>query len=423
MLADKISGVHVGLWLLIPEHLRLGTWELLMAWTGIHDVHAVEPRLALQLIHESALCINGMRHRKTLRQKGFETLNGLPFVAADSAIHNLLNRHTVGDALMLQKTLGLIRQSRGHYPGNLVLIDPHRIGTWSKRQMPPKKAHSTERATKVMQTFFAIDGISNQPLAFILGSSTVTVTQATMTLLDQVATILPEGALLVGDSEHFTYDLLNSLVRYPHFSVLIPIPRYKHLLKSISSMRFTPLWAGYAVTEAPYQRPDIGTPLRLVVQRTGETNQTYEYKPFVTTSTLPPEHLMSLIYPERWNIEEFFRMECPLGWNRASTFNLNIRLGKLSMALIAQAAIHQLRQKLPQTMRTWAVESIARKLFSGIDGDIRVNLDTIVVTLYNAPYENIFKEHYEHLPEKLQAQKINPKIPWLYDFKVDFRFK
>ena len=29
LLADKVSGNLVGLWLLIPEHLRLGTWDLL----------------------------------------------------------------------------------------------------------------------------------------------------------------------------------------------------------------------------------------------------------------------------------------------------------------------------------------------------------------------------------------------------------
>jgi hypothetical protein len=27
------------------------------------------------------------------------------------------------------------------------------------------------------------------------------------------------------------------------------------------------------------------------------------------------------------------------------------------------------------------------------------------------------------LPNKLISQGINPKIPWLYDFKLDFRFK
>ena len=34
LLADKISGNMVGLWLLIPEHLRLGTWDLLCGWSG-----------------------------------------------------------------------------------------------------------------------------------------------------------------------------------------------------------------------------------------------------------------------------------------------------------------------------------------------------------------------------------------------------
>src|SRR5882672_5799256 len=30
ILADKISGNQVGIWLLVPEHLRLGTWDLLL---------------------------------------------------------------------------------------------------------------------------------------------------------------------------------------------------------------------------------------------------------------------------------------------------------------------------------------------------------------------------------------------------------
>jgi len=33
------------------------------------------------------------------------------------------------------------------------------------------------------------------------------------------------------------------------------------------------------------------------------------------------------------------------------------------------------------------------------------------------------KQHYEDLPNKLQMQGVNPKIPWLFDFKLDFRFK
>ncbi|HEV3024783.1 MAG TPA: hypothetical protein VGX76_20040 [Pirellulales bacterium] len=46
MLADKVSGDLAGLWLLVAEHLRLGTWDLLRTWTG-QPGDCVEPRLAL----------------------------------------------------------------------------------------------------------------------------------------------------------------------------------------------------------------------------------------------------------------------------------------------------------------------------------------------------------------------------------------
>ena len=72
LLADKVSGNLVGLWLLIPEHLRLGTWDLLCGWSGQPGERA-EPRLALQLVHEAALCsTGGLRHHRVLSQRGFE---------------------------------------------------------------------------------------------------------------------------------------------------------------------------------------------------------------------------------------------------------------------------------------------------------------------------------------------------------------
>jgi hypothetical protein len=53
---------------------------------------------------------------------------------------------------------------------------------------------------------------------------------------------------------------------------------------------------------------------------------------------------------------------------------------------------------------------------------VRVKNDTIIVTFYG-PSQHIKKEEYIDLPNKLLSQGINPRIPWLYDFKLDFRFK
>jgi len=126
LLADKVSGNLVGLWLLIPEHLRLGTWDLLCGWSG-QSGGRVEPRLALQLIHESALCSTGLRQQRSLSQRGFELANGLPFVASDVAVHSLLAEHTVAEAQRLQVALGRIRRASGDYAGKLLAIDPHRM--------------------------------------------------------------------------------------------------------------------------------------------------------------------------------------------------------------------------------------------------------------------------------------------------------
>jgi hypothetical protein len=32
------------------------------------------------------------------------------------------------------------------------------------------------------------------------------------------------------------------------------------------------------------------------------------------------------------------------------------------------------------------------------------------------------RQPYENLPDKLQQEGIEPTLPWLYDFKLDFRF-
>lgn len=423
MLADKISGTLVGLWLLLPEHMRLGTWDLLTAWSGIGNPDAIEPRLALQMVHESALCINGVRRKRTLRQKGFETLNGLPFVATDRGIHELLDQHSVSEAESLQLALGQVRQCRAHYPGKLILIDPHRIKTWTKRQLQFKKANISAAACKMLQTFFAIDGDSGQPYGFGIGSSSLTVTQATPMLVNRIAAILPGEAILVGDVEHFTVELLKQLARHRGFSILIPAPRHKKSLQQFSTMDFTPMWAGYAVAEGEYQLSADHEAIRQIVQRTGETKDTYAYKAFITNSQMPAADLITMVFPERWNIEEFFNIEAALGWNRASTLNLHIRFGKLTMALIAQAVIYELRKKLPGDINNWTAESMARKLFNGIDGDLRVKNDTIIVTFYNAPEANTLKKHYVNLPRRLEAEGVDPRVPWLYNFKVDFRFR
>jgi len=428
-LADGICGNLVGLWLLVPEHLRLGTWDLLCGWTG-KPAEGVEARLALQLVHEAALCVTGIRQERCLRHRGFEVANGLPFVATDPAMHGLLGAHSVAEAEALQIALGQIRHASGHYAGKLLAIDPHRIVSYTKRRTRVRRPARNAAATKTTQTFFCLDADTCQPYCFTIGTSAPTVAQVTPHLLELVGQILPasdQGALVVADGEHFTAELVQQVHRSTRFDLVVPMPNQPYVqkrLKDIAPQEYTRHWAGLATAKVPYTfaRNDAD-PFYLLAQRCGERPQEYRYKGFLCTAdrdgldTLPAE------FPKRWHIEEFYNADQALGWQRAGTQNLHIRYGQMTMALLAQAAIAQLRRRLPAPTSQWDAKHLAKELLGGLDGDIRVRADTIVVTYNNAPNAEQLREQFEGLPQRLEQEGVSPGIPWLYNLKLDFRFR
>lgn len=429
----------VGVWLLIPEHLRLGTWDLLSGWTNRSDQsggtsETIEARLAMQLINEASLCVRGFRQKRTLSQKGFELANGLPFVASDKAIHDMLDRHTVGQAQLLQVALGKIRQTFGHFKGELLAIDPHRIKTYSKRQMPRRKKDARSKARKLAQTFFCLDADTKQPICFTTGSAAISVTKATPDLLwlaekitDIRAGEKENKTLILADNEHYTTELLDWIYSESPFDMLVPMKHDKLIqkqVKTIPEKAFTVHWAGYATTKIQYRINDSRVDYyHEFIQRNGELPDEYDYMAFLCTADRDEMKDLALNFPQRWHIEEFFKNDQALGWNRFGTMNLNIQYGKMTMSLFAQAAIHMMRQRLGKPINQWDAQHLARDFFKGLEGDIRVKNDTIIVTFYNAPNLQLLKENYENLPEKLEKEGVKPNVPWLYDYKIDFRFK
>lgn len=428
LLADKLSGNQVGLWLLLPEHLRLGSWDLLRAWTGASS-DALAPRLALQMVHEAALCRCNVRRGRTLSQKGFELANGLPWVGSDAALHDLCAAHTVAEAQQLQLHLGQLRRASGQFAGRLLVLDPHRLKSYSQRQMRRHRFTGEARASKRVQTFFCLDAETAQPVAFTLASGARTVAQATPELLTLVATILgvqPDRAappLVLADEEHFSGAVFDA-VRELGFDLLVPMknsPAARARWSALAPAAFTRQWAGYALATHPYRFGNYDC--AELVQRSGERPEACERKGYLSTRDREACAQLTAEYPQRWHVEEFFHAHQALGWRRAGTLNLHVRHAQMTLALLAQTVIQQFRQRLGQPYRRWDSAHLAQNLFGGLEGDVRVHDDTILVTYYNAPNAELLRQHYEGLPEKLAAEKINPRVPWLYDFQLDFRFK
>jgi hypothetical protein len=430
LLADKVMGNLAGIWLLTPELLRLGTWDLICSWTT-HRPDRVEPRLALQLIHEAALCTTGLRHRRTVNQHIFELANGLPFLATDGAVHDLLGARSLGDSQRFQVALGKVRRASGHFPARLLAIDPHRVRSFSKRHMRRHRDNEAERPTNVAQTFFVLDADTHQPVCFTTATSARTATAAAQELLELAAGILdtqPGQTLVLADAEHFTVELLDTVKTETHFDLLVPMSDQPALRKKLAALppeTFRTRWAGYATAKLAYTpRESQAGPFSQYVQRLGERPEEYRFKAFLSTRDGDEVEGLTQDYPQRWHVEEFFNTHQALGWNRAGTCNLNIRYGQMSMALLAQAAIDQLRKKLGPTATNWDAQHLAKAYFTGLEGDVRVvDGDTILVTYYNAPTADNLCHNYEDLPTRLRAEGVDPRIPWLYGFKLDFCFR
>ena len=420
-LSKKISGTFIGLWFLAVEHLRLGNWDLIKGYTGCSDAD-IEPRIAMQIVNEAALCSNRVRNSNYITHQGFELLNGLGFLVTDAQVHNLLNKHTVSEAQSLQESLAVIRSNNGHYEGDLIAIDPHRIISTSQRIMPKKKKQPEEPSKKMLQTFFALNTQTGQPIGCGIGSPGANTTKATIDLLNMVERV-NKNALILADKEHFTENLIRHINQNSSFEFLVPAIETERIQKIERNQTYQQKWAGYAIAETMFSFAGHKEKYRLISQREGETTKDYLYKSFLTLSKKPATELLSELYQERWSIEDFFNFDGAMGFNRASTFNLNIRYGKMSLALLAQAATYELRKKLPKPYNRWNSKHLADAVLSKMDGDIKVKNDTIIVTCYNAPKELNLQNNYQDLPSKLIAQGIDPRIPWLYDFKLDFRFK
>lgn len=421
MLSQKVSGTSAGLWLLVPEFLRLGVWDLLKGWTKGGDMD-FGPRIALQAVNESALCTNRVRRRNSLGHQGFQLANGMGRLVTDEQVHLLLNGHTMEEAQDLLVNLGHQRQLLGHYRGDTVAIDPHRIISSSQRVMAKKKKVPDAPSEKMLQTFFAVSAETGQPVMATMSSTGMPTTRATKNLLTATEKIIRTDSLLVADREHFTRELLTTVKKSPRFDILAPALSTQRINALVESLTYTRLWAGFAIAETPFCFEGSHEAFRLIAQRCGEVESHYSYKAFVTTSDRQAHELVTGNYDKRWSVEEFFNFENKMNLDRASTQNLNIRYGKLALAMVAQAATYQLRTKLKEEYRTWNAQHLAAEVLAWADGDVRVKDDTIVVTFYQAP-KHLNPNDYTNLPKILQDENIDPRIPWLYNFKLDFRFK
>ncbi len=402
--------------------MRVGAWDILKGLYNVEGNACLSTHIGLQLVNESAIGVNRLRKRDSLANQGFATANGLSFLASDETVHELLDSRCVEDYQDAQKKLYHLREIEGHYgEEHVYAIDPHRITSHTKRITPARKKTSNSPATKILQTFFCTDTTTGQPLMFTNGSAGKTCTSATIKLMELMKSTGIKEGLFLADKEHFTHDIAEWFSQNNGYEILMPAPEIKKIKELYEIQNYERKWAGFAIAETKYNFNESDIELRLIIQREGET--AYKYKGFLTNSSKDATYLLSDSYPKRWTVENFFNFEASHGWDRASTHNLNIKYGKQTIALIAQAATYQLKKKLPGEYNKWTAKTLAEKILTDIDGDVKVAQNKIIVTYYGDHKKLNLKDNYSAISKQLTKEGINPRIPWLLDYELEFRFK
>jgi hypothetical protein len=82
-----------------------------------------------------------------------------------------------------------------------------------------------------------------------------------------------------------------------------------------------------------------------------------------------------------------------------------------------------MRRRLGEPFSTWDARHFSKSLLSGLEGDVRVAGDTIMVAYYNAPHAERLRQHYQGRPERLTAEKIAPTVSLAVGVQTGFRFR
>ena len=126
----------------------------------------------------------------------------------------------------------------------------------------------------MLQTFFALDTQTGQPIGCGIGSSGANTTQATIDLLN-MAELVNKNALILADKEHFTEYLIRSIEQNSDFEFLVPAISTERIQKIERSQTYQRKWSGYAIAETMFNFTGHKEKYRLLSQREGETTKDY----------------------------------------------------------------------------------------------------------------------------------------------------
>ena len=423
VLRRGVTTSHAGGFFFIPYLMELGLYGALGQLSAPKTTGIPLEKIALQMIWEPIFgYVKGIRSVDPISQADFGLLCGLPFICSVSTEYRFLVESTIERSEVFQKHLGKRLLHLDYVKGEVLNMDGHSIKLYSRKEMKSSFLTKEQSYGKAIRTFYTQDQSSKKPLFVKAAYSGTTVAQVTPQLVEANKEILGRSFLSVNDKEWFIGSLLDQLDKIHGIEVLLPLkrtPKRIREMKAIPFEKFKGRYQNHPIATLVTELDDFSGKMKLFVKRNTDgtlfaliTNKKY----FRATRAMD-------IYRGRWGIENLFNENGFLGLDHLPSLELNAIQTALTLKMVSFHLVDNFRRNLPSPFATMKPESIYQMFINGVQGKIQLKKDKLHIDIYGFQHRDVLAPLFRRLEEKLVAQNIDPRCPWLNNYAMGFSFK
>ena len=380
-------------------------------------------RIALQLIFEALFgYTRGIRTVDPISQADFGALSGLPFLCSPSTEYRFLTGIPTESSEQFQISLGHRLLELGHIGDKIVNMDAHSIPLYSRKEMKASYISQEKIYGKAIRAFYTQDQERGKPLFVQACYSGTTAGQATPALVEATQSILGGTFLSVTDKEWYVAQLLEYLDKIYKIEVLLPVKRTAKRLQEMEAIDFQTF-------KAKAGDPPLATLFTALDGFTGRLRLFVKRNPdgtlfgLITNKKYLRARSAMKIYSRRWRIENWFNENSFLGLNCLPSLELHAIQAALTLRLVAHHLMDNFRMNLASKFAKMTPELIHRHFIRGVQGKVQLKKEQIHIDIYGFRHQAMVKNIFTNLENKLLAKGIDPRVPWLNNYKLHFEFK
>lgn len=423
LLRRGFTTTHAGGLFFIPYLMELDLYKALGDLSAPKTTGISTEKVALQLIWEPLFGYGrGIRAVDPVSQADFGALSGLPFICSASTEYRFLAESTIERAEQFQKDMGKRLVHLGYVTGGTLNMDAHSIKLFSRKEMKSSYLSKDKSYSKAIRTFYTQDQASKKPLFAKVAYSGATVAQVTPHLVEANKEILGGPFLSVCDKEWFIGTLLDQLDKIHGIQVMLPLKRTAKRIREMEAIPFEKFKYRYEnqpIAKLVTDLDGFTGKMKLFVKRNGDGT----FFALITNKKYFRAVRAMQVYRQRWRIENFFNENVFLGLDRLPSLELNAIQTALSLKMVSFHLVDNFRKSLLKPFSTMKPESIFQHFIHGVQGKVQIKKDRLQVDIYGFQHRDVVAPLFKGLEQKLTAQDIDPRCPWLNDYVLDFKFK